>query len=149
MPTWPGTSSWPVRYHTPAISSPAILTKRSVFLAKLEYYQGICFLTTNRINSLDHAFQSRVDLFLRYTDLTTDSRRRVWTNFIKRAGSEKFEVGDEDLDVLSKIKLNGREIKNLIKTAHLLSLKGQDKITVERLQMLAENRLKALEALAV
>ncbi|KAL7792063.1 P-loop containing nucleoside triphosphate hydrolase protein [Trichoderma ceciliae] len=47
----------------------------SIFLTKLEYYQGILFLTTNRASSLDHAFQSRVDLFLPYSDLTTDARR--------------------------------------------------------------------------
>ncbi|TFB00251.1 hypothetical protein CCMA1212_007748 [Trichoderma ghanense] len=50
----------------------------SIFLTKLEYHQGILFLTTNRAASLDHAFQSRVDLFLPYNDLTTGARRKVW-----------------------------------------------------------------------
>lgn len=98
--------------------------------------------------AIDHAFQSRVDLFLRYKDLTPAARREVWQNFITRAGIGKFDVSDVELDTLSEIGLNGREIKNLIKSAHLLSLKGQDKITAKRLHMLAENRLQALEALA-
>ena len=119
-----------------------------MFLTKLEYYQGICFLTTNRITSLDHAFQSRVDLFLPYADLTAQARRKVWKNFIDRAGQDKFVVKDDDLDVLAGVSLNGREIKNLIKSAHLLSLKGKEKITMERLYMLAQNRLKALQALS-
>lgn len=118
-----------------------------VFLTKLEYYQGICFLTTNRITSLDHAFQSRVDLFLRYADLTPAARLQVWKNFIERAGSDKFDVSETDLDKLSGVNLNGREIKNLIKSAHLLSLKSGEKITMDRLHMLARNRLRALEAL--
>lgn len=125
----------------------SFLTRVIVFLTKLEYYQGICFLTTNRVTSLDHAFQSRVDLFLRYDDLTTNARRQVWQNFINRAGSERFDVSDEDLGVLSQVKLNGREIKNLIKSANLLSLKGQEKITAGRLTMLANNRRTALDAL--
>lgn len=125
----------------------------AVFLTRLEYYQGICFLTTNRIASLDHAFQSRVDLFLPYRDLQPAARRRVWDNFIQRAGgAERFEVdvgpGSADLEDLAQIPLNGREIKNLIKSANLLTLKGGEKITAERLKMLAENRINALNALS-
>lgn len=125
----------------------------AVFLTRLEYYQGICFLTTNRIASLDHAFQSRVDLFLPYRDLRPEARRHVWVNFIQRAGgAARFEVdvgpGSKDLEDLSQIPLNGREIKNLIKSANLLTLKGGEKITTERIMMLAQNRINALDALS-
>ncbi len=85
-----------------------------------------------------------MDLFLPYGDLTPVARRQVWDNFIQRAGRDRFAVGDADLDKLSKVTLNGREIKNLIKSASLLSLKGSEKITMDRLHMLAENRVKAL-----
>jgi hypothetical protein len=118
-----------------------------VFLTKLEYYQGICFLTTNRVTSIDHAFQSRVDLFLQYTDLTVAARRQVWDNFIHRTGHDKFSLSNNDLDELAKIKLNGREIKNLIKTANLLSLKATEKISMDSLTMLAQNRMEALSIL--
>ncbi|KAJ4421393.1 hypothetical protein N0V82_003774 [Gnomoniopsis sp. IMI 355080] len=120
----------------------------AVFLTKLEYYQGVCFLTTNRIKSLDHAFQSRIDLFLPYANLTPEARRQVWENFIERAGRGKFEVSERGLEELSKIQLNGREIKNLIKSAHLLSLKDGEVISLTRLQTLAENRDRALRALS-
>ena len=120
----------------------------AVFLTKLEYYAGVCFLTTNRMATIDTAFQSRVDLFLQYQDLTAAARRQVWENFIERAGgAEKFEIEGRDLDELAQIKLNGREIKNLIKSANLLSLKGKEKVTMERVRMLAENRVEALRAL--
>ncbi|KAJ9144054.1 P-loop containing nucleoside triphosphate hydrolase protein [Pleurostoma richardsiae] len=119
----------------------------AVFLTKLEYYQGICFLTTNRMSSIDHAFQSRVDLFLPYQDLTAATRRRVWEGFIDRAGRDKFAVSAADLDKLAEVKLNGREIKNLVKSANLLSLKSGDKIGMARLTMLANNRIEALDAL--
>ena len=81
-----------------------------VFLTKLEYYQGILFLTTNRIASIDHAFQSRIDLFLPYSDLTTETRRKVWENFMNHTGRERFHVSEADLEKLSKVSLNGREI---------------------------------------
>ncbi|KXJ95673.1 hypothetical protein Micbo1qcDRAFT_187561 [Microdochium bolleyi] len=120
----------------------------SIFLTKLEYYQGILFLTTNRITSIDHAFQSRVDLFLPYHDLGAAARRQVWENFIERAGRERFDITDgSTLDKLAELPLNGREIKNLIKSAQLLSLKSGGKVPSDRLWLLAEKRTQALKAL--
>jgi hypothetical protein len=119
----------------------------SIFLTKLEYYQGIIFLTTNRISSIDHAFQSRVDLFLPYRDLEPAARRQVWDNFIDRAGRHRFQLTPDAMDKLSELKLNGREIKNLIKSAQLLSLKGDGKVPVERLLLLADKRVQALKEL--
>ncbi|KAH8597790.1 hypothetical protein B0O99DRAFT_592342 [Bisporella sp. PMI_857] len=119
----------------------------SIFLTKLEYYQGILFLTTNRISSIDHAFQSRVDLFLPYHDLAPAARRTVWENFIDRAGRDRFELDEGSLEKLSQLTLNGREIKNLIKSAQLLSMKSGGKIPMERLYMLADKRVQALSML--
>ncbi|KAM0810538.1 putative AAA+ ATPase domain-containing protein [Seiridium cardinale] len=119
----------------------------SIFLTKLEYYQGILFLTTNRVSSIDHAFQSRVDLFLPYHDLEPKARRQVWENFIDRAGRDNFEVDDSSLEKLSHLSLNGREIKNLIKSAQLLSLKSGGKVPMDRLYMLADKRNQALRVL--
>ncbi|KAI0107147.1 P-loop containing nucleoside triphosphate hydrolase protein [Nemania sp. FL0031] len=119
----------------------------AVFLTKLEYFAGVCFLTTNRVGTIDGAFQSRVDLFLQYKDLTEESRRQVWESFINRAGRGKFNISDSDLDELARFKLNGREIKNLIKSAHLLSLKSEDRIGLQRLKLLSESRINALELL--
>ncbi|KAL2071329.1 hypothetical protein VTL71DRAFT_12564 [Oculimacula yallundae] len=118
----------------------------SIFLTKLEYYQGILFLTTNRISSIDHAFQSRVDLFLPYHDLSAEARATVWENFIEKAGRQKFDFDTkgECVAKLSELKLNGREIKNLIKSAQLLSTKSGAKVTMERLYMLANKRVEAL-----
>ncbi|KAL7757054.1 hypothetical protein ACKLNR_014047 [Fusarium oxysporum f. sp. zingiberi] len=119
----------------------------AVFLTKLEYYKGVCFLTTNRTASIDPAFQSRVDLFLPYKDLTFEARKKVWQNFISRAGGDGSTISDENLDRLAGIKLNGREIKNLIKSAYLLSLKTGGVLQADRLLMLAQNRVAALGAL--
>ncbi|EMT66629.1 Fidgetin-like protein 1 [Fusarium odoratissimum] len=116
----------------------------AVFLTKLEYYTGVCFLTTNRTASIDTAFQSRVDLFLPYKDLTFEARKKVWQNFINRAGGTQVEIPDEEMNKLAEMKLNGREIKNLIKSAHLLGLKNGGVIQVDRLLMLAQNRVAAL-----
>ncbi|KAF4496207.1 Fidgetin 1 [Fusarium agapanthi] len=116
----------------------------AVFLTKLEYYTGVCFLTTHRTASIGTAFQSRVDLFLPYKDLTFEARKKVWQNFITRAGGTQVEISDKDMNKLAEMKLNGREIKNLIKSAHLLCLKNGGVIQVDRPLMLAQNWVAAL-----
>ncbi|KAI5926702.1 P-loop containing nucleoside triphosphate hydrolase protein [Camillea tinctor] len=119
----------------------------SIFLRLLEYYQGILFLTTNRIASVDHAFRSRIDLLLPYHDLTSEARRQVWENFIDHAGREKFEVDSESLDRLAQLPLNGREIKNLIKSAHFLSFRNGSKVPMDRIYALANGRAQTLKIL--
>ncbi|KAK4225058.1 P-loop containing nucleoside triphosphate hydrolase protein [Podospora fimiseda] len=125
----------------------------SIFLTKLEYYQGILFLTTNRFSSIDYAFQSRVDLFLPYYDLDAASRRQVWQNFFVHFGEDKFKgITEREMDRLCELGLNGREIKNLCKSALLLSEKGRaddkdGRIMAEKLYMLAEKRVDALRLL--
>ena len=104
-------------------------------------------MTTNRISSIDHAFQSRIDLFLPYFNLQPQVRRKVWSNFINHHGREKFDITEWDLDRLADLALNGREIKNLIKTAQLLSYKTGGKVTSDKLYMLSEKREKALRML--
>jgi hypothetical protein len=84
---------------------------------------------------------------LPYKDLTFEARKKVWQNFIRRAGGDESTVSDEDMDKLAEIELNGREIKNLIKSAHLLSLKSGGVLKADRLLMLAQNRVTALSGL--
>ncbi|KAJ0118261.1 hypothetical protein J7T55_009044 [Diaporthe amygdali] len=122
----------------------------SLFLTKLEYYPGILFLTTNRASDIDFAFQSRVDLFLPYYELTPEARLKIWNNFIDRAGREGFASAnmEGDLEKLSRLSLNGREIKNLVKTSQLLSQKTGGLGSMEKLYFLAEKRVHALKLLA-
>ncbi|OTB06012.1 hypothetical protein M426DRAFT_259837 [Hypoxylon sp. CI-4A] len=122
----------------------------SIFLRTLEYYAGTLFLTTNRVTDMDHAFQSRVDLFLPYDHLTKQVRRQIWGSFLERAGHDTFPVADDTLDQLSEIKLNGREIKNLVKSAQMLLLGDKDNELkpLDVLFMLADNRTRALKPLS-
>jgi hypothetical protein len=56
----------------------------SVFLRELEYYQGIIFLTTNRVKEIDDAIASRIHLPLKYKSLGLDTRRGIWKSFLKK-----------------------------------------------------------------
>lgn len=97
----------------------------AVFLRLLEYFSGIMFLTTNRLANMDAAFESRIHLTLSYTDLDKASRRHIWTSFLDmHAGRKTSLVGvfsEVEIERLSREKLNGRQIKNVVKTAVLLA----------------------------
>ena len=98
----------------------------SIFLRMLEYYEGILFLTTNRVDNLDAAFQSRIHISMEYSELSASSRKHVWSNFLGAGGSKSHGFSNEDLDNLAEYAMNGREIKNVLKTAQLLaSRKGE------------------------
>jgi hypothetical protein len=92
----------------------------SIFLRTLEYYEGIMFMTTNRVEDIDAAFQSRIHVSIEYPDLTAASRRTIWANFLK-GSTIKSSLTDNDIAELAELKLNGRQIKNVLKTAQLLA----------------------------
>ena len=92
----------------------------SVFLRTLEYYEGIMFMTTNRSGNIDPAFQSRIHVSLEYPGLTSDSRKVIWSNFLK-GSSAQDQFTEQDLDELAAMEFNGRQIKNILKTSQLLA----------------------------
>lgn len=106
----------------------------SIFLRLLEYFQGILFLTTNRVETFDDAFQSRIHVALRYDELTPKAKKEVWRNFIqmvaKQPGGQVAEFSDEDFAVLSRHRLNGRQIKNTVRTAQALALNENAELTM-------------------
>ncbi len=92
-----------------------------MFLKKLEYYRGILFLTSNRINSFDAAFESRIHLTIHYPALDAASRLVIWKMFIEMGGGE-CGLSEAELEKLAREEeMNGREIKNVVKTARLLA----------------------------
>jgi AAA+ superfamily predicted ATPase len=46
----------------------------SIFLRQVEYFKGVMILTTNRVEMLDLAFDSRVDIRLHYPTLDLSAR---------------------------------------------------------------------------
>ena len=101
--------------------SPKIPT---VFLRILEYYEGIIFLTTNRVTVFDMAFRSRIHVAINYTALPASSRRDLWKSFITRGSpdSELEWMDDDYLENLAAEEWNGRQIKNTVRTAHALAV---------------------------
>ena len=102
----------------------------SIFLRLLEYYEGILFLTTNRVDNIDAAFESRIHLSLEYEELDKEARRHVWRTFLGRS-SDVGEFTPDQLESLAAVELNGRQIKNVLKTAQLLASKQDRSLVFE------------------
>jgi hypothetical protein len=92
------------------------------------------FLTSNRISDFDAAFESRIHLTIHYPTLDTTSRLHIWTTFA-RMGNSESRLSDRDLETLAKNEINGREIKNIIKTARLLSKQQKVPLAIEHVEM--------------
>jgi hypothetical protein len=113
----------------------------SVFLRLTEYYQGILFLTTNRVETFDEAFQSRIHMGIRYENLQAKARKKIWQHHVgkveqmgreaevakknKNGTKESSEkegkdakakevikpFTEADFDELSKRSMNGRQVR--------------------------------------
>lgn len=95
----------------------------TVFLRKLEYYQGILFLTSNRGIQFDDAIISRIHLVIKYKDLSKRFRRDLWSTFLARARTFQGPAMTEECDLqrLERLELNGREVgSKRLGTARLL-----------------------------
>ncbi|ROT42241.1 hypothetical protein SODALDRAFT_318970 [Sodiomyces alkalinus F11] len=105
----------------------------SIFLQKLEYYNGILFLTTNRIGKIDQAISSRIHLILHYKRLGKPEVLNVFRiniDRLRQAEKQQSEVSGQrpllpvESDILQfaadhcdahpkgKGAWNGRQIRN-------------------------------------
>ncbi|KAJ5543903.1 ATPase AAA-type core [Penicillium frequentans] len=109
----------------------------TVFLRKLEYYQGILFLTSNRGIQFDDAILSRIHLITKYEGLSKEFRRGLWSTFLAKArtvqGSAVIE--ERDLRRLEALDLNGREIKNIAAIAHALAEANASHVSYKYLKL--------------
>ncbi|KAK8040896.1 hypothetical protein PG994_013903 [Apiospora phragmitis] len=94
---------------------------------ELEYFSGIAFLTTNRVESFDTAMKSRIHLSLGYHPPEHEVRRRIWA----LGGALKQLVASE---------LNGREISNAVNTAHTIARFEEKRLQWEHIRTVLEVR---------
>ncbi|KAH9897444.1 hypothetical protein F4778DRAFT_235254 [Xylariomycetidae sp. FL2044] len=117
----------------------------SVFLRVLEYYNGILFLTTNRVGTLDEAFKSRVHLSLYYPPLDRKQTEEITLmnlNRLEIVEQQRAKVTSQKPLVIYKQQIcefsvkhwdrhaendgagrwNGRQIRNAVQIAASLAL---------------------------
>ena len=85
----------------------------------------------------DSVSQSRIHVALRYGELTQTARKSVWKVFMEKVReTENVETGDftdPDYDTLSRKAMNGRNIKNTVRTAQALAVNEGKKLTMEHI----------------
>jgi hypothetical protein len=86
----------------------------SAFLWQLERHKGVVFLITNLFHDLDIAVESRAHIHIQFPPLDRASRRLIWSRFVTRILETGEKIGKYDLDELSKWRLSGRQIKNVL-----------------------------------
>ncbi|GAW27235.1 putative AAA family ATPase [Rosellinia necatrix] len=121
----------------------------SVFLRVLEYYEGILFLTTNRVGVFDEAFKSRIHLPLYYPPLEWKFAKQIWCTCLERlASSTVVEFDKEDILAYAETFFdkqnaknskigpvwNGRQIRNAFQSAVALAgyQRAGDRFRLER-----------------
>lgn len=102
-----------------------------IFLRLMDYYKGLLFLTSNRGDTIDKAFKSRITLRMNYPELTPEIRRKIWNLMLQSAGVE-VKGG---LDGIPDEVLNGRQIRNLVRLAKVLY---DTSVTTEQLKQIVK-----------
>lgn len=88
----------------------------AAFLRKLEYFNGLLFLTTNRSDDVDDAIKSRAMAIVKYEKPKPNELKRIWETL-----SQQFDM-DLKEDVIDQLvehypKVVGRDVKELLKLA--------------------------------
>ncbi|KAJ7577792.1 P-loop containing nucleoside triphosphate hydrolase protein [Mycena floridula] len=114
----------------------------AIFLRQLEYYQGMMILTTNMVEACDVALESRIHFLVHYPELDTAARYEshlwarllgIWAMFASRAA---LTISDHELERLAAYAMNGRQIKNVFRSAQTLSLSnGSGKLSLDDVQI--------------
>ncbi|KAF2111085.1 hypothetical protein BDV96DRAFT_500065 [Lophiotrema nucula] len=106
----------------------------SIFLRALDYFQGILFLTTNRVGHFDEAFMARIHVSIGYERLDDKARGKIWDNLFRKlkedreAGGPVIKYEYEAKEYVQRssevkaLKWNGREIRNAFQTAVALAV---------------------------
>lgn len=89
----------------------------AAFLRKLEYFNGLLFLTTNRADDVDDAIKSRAMAIVKYEKPKSNELKRIWQTLSKEFNMDvKESVIDELVEHYPETV--GRDVKELLKLAN-------------------------------
>ncbi|EGR44160.1 uncharacterized protein TRIREDRAFT_70922, partial [Trichoderma reesei QM6a] len=116
----------------------------SAFLRALDDYKGILILESNRLDRLDEAFNSCIQLPLHYEPLTEPNRTYVWHNLLDNIQSlDKQAMDIRDAygytDELARLELNGHQMHQVVTTARQLAGLRLEKMTSRHLSLVAKS----------
>lgn len=119
----------------------------------LEYYNGMLFLTTNRLEDFDDAFYNRVHVTVKYDALSKLERTNIWRQHLTRACKRNRQTeptwDNEIYETLSSIDTNGRDIRNYTRTAYGLATALKEDLAVSHVISVIHNNLSRERAEAL
>jgi len=115
----------------------------STFIRHIEYFPGIVILSTNRVTVFDPAVYSRIHVSLNYEHLAPDAEERIWRAFLERAGMVLSMKHDDFIKSLVQTPRNGREIKNVVRTAAALAMSAGEPLDTSHIARVVEFNLEA------
>ena len=126
----------------------------TAFLRHLENFSGVLFLTTNRVHTIDPAFESRIQLGLFLDRLPPTARRKEWTKQIEMKARARIPDAKEadalpvnsiwmpsnlQFRSLEAEELNGREIRNIVNIADALARHADQELAMDHLNQALES----------
>jgi AAA+ superfamily predicted ATPase len=103
-----------------------------IFLRLLERYRGILFLTSNRATTIDDAIISRAVAHVRYTLPSRQELTQIW-----KVLADNYKVSLTDGQIQQLIEefpaISGRNVKNILKLAVIMTHKTKKGVTVDDL----------------
>ena len=98
----------------------------SYLLQRIEEYDGLVVLASNRKNNIDEAFLRRFQTMIHFPVPGVDERFRLWKNSFSTEC--KLEDGLDLKALAGKYELSGGEIVNVVQYASLLSLRRESNL---------------------
>lgn len=98
-------------------------------------------MTTNRAETMDPAFQSRIHLTLQYPDLSVTAKEHIWRQFTCRSDPQGG-ITDDAYEFLAALPMNGRQIKNVVKIATLLAIQEKTNLGIEHIDTVLQTTME-------
>ncbi|KAI8691924.1 AAA domain-containing protein [Fusarium sp. Ph1] len=119
----------------------------AVFLRKMEYFQGVLFLTTNRKQDFDEAFKSRIHVTISYGELSDEAQAKIWERLIVKNKDVQVDGSwtAAAFEALGKLKLNGRTIKNILRTAVAYANADEEALGLRHVLAIVQTELKDVD----
>lgn len=99
-------------------------------LQKMEEYEGVVILASNFRKNMDEAFLRRLHFTIEFPLPDDNARKDIWR---KTFPKETPLSGDVDFAFLSKFKLAGGNIKNIVLAASFLAAEDSEYVTMEHI----------------
>jgi ATP-dependent 26S proteasome regulatory subunit len=110
-------------------------------LTELEKFEGVCILTTNRINELDEALERRISLIAEFPKPSFEMRQDIWKRFLPKKLPLHKNVNIKDLALYD---VTGGIIKNIVLGATRLAVVDEkDKVEMAHFNQAVKRIMKA------